>query len=176
MYSCLQTQEADIWHLHCQAQANFQIVKNCFIKERFRNNVKQCWLYMQIFWITSETNQNSLTCFCFQTLYLWDEHNKQLSVRRNVMADVQGISNIHRARIKSNSYANVLWLETVLLLLCISLPQLPFSSLGSWIARCKMRLTCWIHGYQGCGYPSNSNHRKGLRTSSISQETLQLFT
>lgn len=41
-----------------------------------------------------------------------------------------------------------------------SLSQLLFFSLGSWIARCKMRLTCWIHGYQGCGFPSNSNHIK----------------
>lgn len=79
--------------------------------------------------------------------------------------------NIDGLRIDSNSYEIYFDSKQFLASFVFCLFFFPFfffpcCSVASWIARCKMRLTYWTHGYQGCGFRSNSNHIKGLRTYS----------
>lgn len=56
---------------------------------------------------------------------------------------------------------------------CVSL--MPWTRARSLRARFKMRMTCWTHGYQGCGYLSNRKHIKSLRRSIPTPGTFQSF-
>ena len=54
---------------------------------------------------------------------------------------------------------------------CVSL--MSCTSAGFLRGRHKMRVTCWTHGYQGCGYLSNRKLIKALGTSTPTPGTFE---